>query len=44
MEEFSRYHQISIALEDRYKTTIVIDLRAFMWVVMPFGIKNAPTY
>jgi hypothetical protein len=45
MDEFSRYHQISIALEDQNKTTFVTDWRAFVWVVMPFGVKcGPPTY
>ncbi len=35
-------HQISIALKDRYKTTFVIDWGAFVWMVMPFGVKNGP--
>jgi hypothetical protein len=39
---YSRYHYISIALEDRYRTTFVIDWGAFVWMVMPFGIKNGP--
>jgi hypothetical protein len=39
---YSGYHQISIALEDRYKTTFVTDWGAFIWKVMPFGVKNGP--
>ncbi len=39
---FSRYHHISIALEDQYKIAFVTDWGAFVWVVMPFGIKNGP--
>jgi hypothetical protein len=39
---FSRYHHISIATEDQYKTTFVIDWGAFVWVIMPFGVKNGP--
>jgi len=39
---YSRYHQISIAPKDKYKTTFVIDWGAFTWVVMPFGVKNGP--
>jgi hypothetical protein len=31
-----------IILEDRYKTIFIIDWGAFAWVVMPFGLKNAP--
>ncbi len=36
------YHQISIALKDIYKTTFVTDYGTFIWVVMPFGVKNGP--
>jgi hypothetical protein len=36
------YHQISIALKDKYKTTFVTNWGAFTWVLMPFGIKNGP--
>jgi hypothetical protein len=32
----------SIASEDRYKTTFAIDWGTFVWVVMPFGVKNGP--
>ncbi len=39
---YSSYHQISIPPEDRYKTTFVIDLGAFIWKVMSFGVKNGP--
>jgi hypothetical protein len=42
LDGYSRYHQISIAFEDRYKTTFVIDWGAFVWMVMPFGVKNGP--
>jgi hypothetical protein len=38
----SRYHQIFIVQEDKYKTTFVIDWGAFTWVVLPFGVKNGP--
>jgi hypothetical protein len=45
LDGFSRYHQIKIAPEDRYKTAFITDWGAFVWVVMPFGSKNAqPTY
>ncbi len=33
---YSRYHQISIALEDIYIQG------AFTWVMMLFGVKNGP--
>ncbi len=39
---FSGYHQIQIALEGRSKTTFITNWGAFVWVVMPFGLKNAP--
>jgi hypothetical protein len=38
----SRYYQIQIALEDCYKTTFVTEWGAFVWLTMPFGIKNGP--
>ncbi len=39
---YTRYYQISIALEDKYKFAFVIDWEAFIWKVMPFGVKNEP--
>ncbi len=42
LDGYSKYHQIFIALEDRYKTTFLIDWGAFIWKVMSFGIKNGP--
>jgi hypothetical protein len=42
LDGYFRYHEISIALEDRYKTSFVIDWGAFIWKVMPFGVKNGP--
>jgi hypothetical protein len=36
------YHQISIALEDIYKITFVIDWGTLTLVVMPFGVNNEP--
>ncbi len=42
MEGFSRYHQISIASEDQYKTTFVTNWGAFVWVIMRIGVKNGP--
>jgi hypothetical protein len=32
-----------IALEDRYRTTFIIDWGTFVWIVMPFGLKNVPS-
>jgi hypothetical protein len=31
-----------IILKNRYKTIFITDWGAFVWVVMPFGLKNAP--
>jgi len=30
------------APEDKYKTTFVKDWGTFVWMVMPFGVKNGP--
>jgi hypothetical protein len=37
LDGFFGYHQISITLEDQYKTAFIIDWGAFVWVVMLFG-------
>lgn len=39
---FYGYHQIKIALEDRSKTTFLTKWGCFQYIVMPFGLKNAP--
>ncbi len=39
---YSRYHQIFIALENRYKTTFVTDWGAFVWILISFGVKIGP--
>ena len=39
---FYGYHQIRIIKEDRHKTTLVIEWGCFQYIVMPFGLKNAP--
>jgi hypothetical protein len=39
---FFGYHQISIALKDQYKIAFVTNWGAFVWIVMPFGVKNRP--
>ncbi len=46
VDGFPRNHQISIVLEDQYKTTFVINWEVFVWViVIPFGVKiGLPTY
>ena len=39
----SRYHQIKIAAEDRSKTTFAIEWGCFLYILMPFGLKNVST-
>ena len=39
---FSRYHKIKTVLEDRSKTTFATEWGCFQYIVMPFGLKNAP--
>ncbi len=39
---FLGYHQIQFAPKYHYKMTFIIDWGAFVWVVMLFGLKNAP--
>jgi hypothetical protein len=41
---FSRYHQIKIAQEDRYKNTFATEWGSYQYTVMPFGLKNAPAF
>jgi hypothetical protein len=38
----SGYHHIFIAPEDRNKTSFVTNWGAFIWMVMPLGVKNGP--
>ncbi|MCO5609678.1 hypothetical protein L7F22_063909 [Adiantum nelumboides] len=42
MDGYSGYNQLKIALEDREKTTFITEWGAFMYLVMPFGLLNAP--
>ena len=39
---FSGYHQVHIHADDRYKTAFIMEWGTYVWVVMPFGLKNAP--
>jgi hypothetical protein len=39
LDNFSRYHQISIALKDQHKIAFIKNWEAFVWVVMPFSVK-----
>jgi hypothetical protein len=41
---FSKYHHISITLEDQYKIAFVTDWGTFVWVIMHFRVKNEPPY
>lgn len=39
---FLGYHQIKVLPEDSSKTTFVIEWGCFQYIVMPFGLNNAP--
>jgi hypothetical protein len=41
MEGYSRYNQVSIALEDWHKTAFTSPWGTFVYVVMSFGLCNA---
>jgi hypothetical protein len=40
LDGFSNYQQISITLKDQHKIAFVMDWGAFVWVLMPFSVKN----
>ncbi len=42
LDKFFGYHHIMITSKDRYKTTFIIKWGAFMWLDMPFELKNLP--
>ena len=42
MDGYEGYNQISIALQDIHKTAFTTLWGTFVWVVMPFGLCNAP--
>jgi hypothetical protein len=42
LDEYLKYHQIFIALKDKYKTAFVTNSGAFIRKVMSFGMKNGP--
>jgi hypothetical protein len=39
---FSGYHQIKIAPKYRHKTTFATESGSYQYIVIPFGLKNAP--
>jgi hypothetical protein len=43
IDGFSGYHQIKIAPGDRDKNTFTTEWGSYQYIVMPFGLKNAPT-
>jgi len=42
LDGFFSYHQIMITSKNKYNTTFIIHWKTFVWVVMPFRLKNAP--
>ena len=42
VDGYSGYNQVSLAPEDREKTTFITEWGAFYYLVMPFGLCNAP--
>ena len=43
MELRSGFYQIRVNPEDVHKTAFQTEWRSFQWLVMPFGITNAPS-
>lgn len=43
IDGFSGYHQIKVTPKDRSKMTFAIEWGCFQYIVMPFGLNNAPT-
>jgi hypothetical protein len=45
LEEYYGYHYIFIVIKDKDKIIFVTNWGAFVWQVIPFGVKNGlPTY
>ena len=43
MDGYAGYNQIVVGLCDEHKITFTTPWRTHVWVVMPFGLCNAPT-
>ncbi len=43
LDGFFGYYQIMITPKDKYKIAFIINWGTLIWVIMPFGLKNAPT-
>ncbi|RVW92619.1 Transposon Ty3-I Gag-Pol polyprotein [Vitis vinifera] len=41
MDEFSKYNQILMALENMEKTSFITEWGTYCYRVMPFGLKNS---
>lgn len=41
MDDFSRYNQIKISIDDQHKTTFTCAWGTFCWNIISFGLKNA---
>ena len=39
----SRFWQVQITPEDRYKSVFIVLFGHYEWNVIPFGLKNAPS-
>ena len=39
---FSGYHQVRISKEDCHKKTFITEWGCYHYMIMPFGLKNAP--
>ena len=42
IDGFFGYHQVRIAQEDHHKMTLIIEWGCYQYMVIPFGLKNAP--
>ncbi len=42
LDGYLGYHHIFITPNDGYKIAFVIDWVAFVWIMMPFSVKNGP--